>query len=154
MRKSDGAVTSIPGGDVNAFLSDDRQAREEARARIVDHFHGFRQPLEITREKERYAYEGPDLISVEFRIGKGPPERQVRVLDVLDSSKDGLALLITQKDFDLLGLLEEGDALFGMSFGGGGARIKEDGVVRHKTRIEDGEMKGCWILGVEARDAV
>ena len=74
------------------------------------------------------------------------------VLNVIDSSKSGLAMLITQKDSDLLEILDEGDKIRDMSFFGIGARIKDDGTVKHMTKVKEGKFKGCYVLGVEAPD--
>jgi len=71
---------------------------------------------------------------------------------VLDTSKTGLALLITDKDSDLLRILDKGDTLRKMAFFGARVRIKEDGIVRHITKVKDGEYRGCYILGVYAPD--
>lgn len=104
------------------------------------------------RGKDRYTYEGPDSVYVRFKIEKGPEENRERVLTVIDSSKIGLALLITDKDFDLMRILEKGDTIRNMAFFGARVRIKEDGIVRHITKVMDGEYKGCYILGVYAPD--
>ncbi len=50
------------------------------------------------RGKERYSYAKPDSVRVRFTIDKGPEERRERVLNVIESSKTGLALIITDED--------------------------------------------------------
>lgn len=104
------------------------------------------------RGKDRYTYEGPDSVYVRFKIDKDPEEGREHVLNVIDSSKSGLALLITDKDSDLLHIIEEGDTIRKMTFFGARVRIKEDGIVRHITKVKDGEYNGCYILGVYAPD--
>ncbi len=104
------------------------------------------------REKDRFSYEQPDLVSVKLRIVKGSEEDRVCVLNVVDSSRSGIALLIPPKDSDLLEFIEDGDKICDMSFFGIGAKIKEDGIVKHVTKIDEGEFKGYYILGVEAVD--
>ena len=104
------------------------------------------------RGKDRYAYETPDFVYVRFKIDKESEENRQHVLNVIDSSKTGLALLITEKDSDLLQMLEEGDTIRDMAFFGGRVKIKEDGIVRHITKVKDGKYKGCYILGVYAPD--
>ncbi len=82
-----------------------------------------------------------------------PSEKdKMRVLNVIDSSKTGLALLITQKDADVFQVLEKGDRIKDMTFFGIGAKIKEDGTVRHMSKIREGRYKGSYLLGVEAPD--
>ena len=104
------------------------------------------------RGKGRYAYERPDFVYVRFKIDKESEENRERVLNVIDSSKTGLALLITDKDSDLPHVLEKGDKIRDMAFFGARVKIKEDGIVRHITKVKDGEYKGCYILGVYAPD--
>ena len=104
------------------------------------------------RGKDRYAYERPDFVYVRFKIDKDSEENRERVLHVIDSSKTGLALLLTKKHFDLLRMLEKGDTIRDMAFFGGRVKIKEDGIVRHITKVNDGKYKGCYILGVYAPD--
>ncbi len=50
------------------------------------------------RGKDRYTYKGADSVYVRLKIEKEPEEDRERVLAVIDSSKTGLALLITDKD--------------------------------------------------------
>jgi hypothetical protein len=104
------------------------------------------------RGKDRYTYEERDSVYVRFTIDTEPEEDRERVLNVIDSSKTGLALLITDKDSDLLHLLEKGDKIRNMAFFGARVRIKEDGIVRHITKVKDGQYKGFYILGVYAPD--
>ncbi|MFH1123514.1 MAG: hypothetical protein V1758_07605 [Pseudomonadota bacterium] len=108
--------------------------------------------MEAKRGNERHAYDRPDFVYVKFRVDKASEKENVRVLNVADSSKTGLALLITQKDADLLRILEKGDRLRDMTFFGLGIRIKEDGTVRHMSKIREGKYKGSYLLGVEAPD--
>jgi hypothetical protein len=104
------------------------------------------------RGKDRFTYERPEFVHVKFSIEKGPEKDRARVMMVIDSSKSGLAMLITQKDSDLLEILKKGDKIRDMRFFGIGARIKEDGTVKHMTKIKEGKFKGAYSLGVEAPD--
>jgi hypothetical protein len=104
------------------------------------------------RREERFAYDIPELVSVEFTIGKGPNKGKKYELKVVDSSTHGLGLLVTEEDFDLLESLELGDELKDMTFFAAWAMIKVDGTVRHKTKIETGKNKGLYILGIESAE--
>ena len=108
--------------------------------------------MEIDREKERFTFERPEFALVEFRIDRGPNRYEVWKLNLMDSSKEGLAILVTPDDFDLLNSINEGDEVKNLSFFGIGAQFKANGVVRHITAIKNGKFKGCYILGVEAYD--
>jgi hypothetical protein len=109
-------------------------------------------PMEKSRGQDRYSYERPDVVYVRFKLDKAGEKDEVRLLNVIDSSKTGLAMLITQKDADLLDILRQGDRIKDMSFFGLGAKIKEDGIVRHMTKLEAGKYKGSYVVGVEAPD--
>jgi len=108
--------------------------------------------MDKDRGKGRHTYEGPDSVRIQFTIDKGPEKSRQRVLGVIDSSQTGLALLITDKDFDLLHLLERGDRIRDLALFGSKLKIKEDGIVRHITQVKDGQYKGWHILGVYAPD--
>jgi hypothetical protein len=117
------------------------------------------------RIKERFSYEQPDLVSVKCRIEKRSDDERECVLNVIDSSQSGIALLIAPKDShiiemvevgdkicDIIEMVEVGDKICDMSFFGVGAKIKEDGIIKHITKIEEGQFKGYFILGIEAED--
>ena len=108
--------------------------------------------MDKDRGKDRYEYKTPDLVTVSFKIDKESEENRERVLSVIDTSKTGLSMLITEKDSDLVQILKKGDKIRDMAFFGVGAKLKEDGMVRHITEIKDGKHKGCYILGVYAPD--
>lgn len=109
-------------------------------------------PKSEEREKDRFSYEQPELVSVKFRIEKESEEDKVCVLNVFDSSQTGIALLIAPKDSDLVEFIEVGDKICDMSFFGIGAQIKQDGRVIHITPIDEGKFKGYHIVGIEAKD--
>ena len=109
-------------------------------------------PKSDDRVKDRFSYDKPELVSVRCKIDKGSEEGKVCVLNVFDSSQSGIALLIAPKDTDLIELIEVGDKIRDMSFFGIRTKIKEDGIVRHITKIDEGKLKGYYIVGIEARD--
>lgn len=113
----------------------------------------FPESLEIQekRREERFVYEAPGFISAEFRLGKRPKKYE---LNVLNYSKYGLGLIITQKDFDLLRILRKGDRLEDITFFASWATIKVNGTVSHITKIEDGKYRGCYLLGINSRDII
>jgi hypothetical protein len=117
---------------------------------------GFPESLEIEekRREERFAYEQPGFISVEFRLGKEPKRDRLYQLNVLHCSKHGLGLLITKKDFDLLRILHKGDRLEDIAFFASWAMVKVSGTVSHIMKIEDGKYKGCYHLGIHSPDII
>jgi hypothetical protein len=120
-------------------------------------FMGFPDYLEIKekRRDERFVFQGPELISAEFKLGENKRRNKLYQLKVHDYSKRGLGLIITQKDFDLMKNLRTGDKIEEISFYAPEAIIKSvDGYVRHITKMKDGENEGCYILGIESTDIV
>ena len=151
-RKEDGLITVIQCECIELYLSDNQADRDKGRSKIMETFLSFELPVKPDRVLNRYRYDSPDLVSVRVTIEKGEEGQRSRILNVVDSSKTGIAFLVTEKDSDLLDLLKEGDLIRDMEFFGIGARIKEDGIVRHISEIQEGEFQGCHILGVEAAD--
>lgn len=110
--------------------------------------------IEEKRSEERFVFEHPEFISVEFRLGKKTKKDRLYQLNVLDCSEHGLGLLITLKNFDLLRILHEGFKLEDMTFFSSWAMIKVNGTVRHITKIEDGEYKDCYRLGIHSSEII
>ncbi|MBW1706186.1 MAG: hypothetical protein JRJ86_13620 [Deltaproteobacteria bacterium] len=115
---------------------------------------GFPESLELqdTRKEERSALTTPDFISVEFKLGKAPgKDYQV---GVIDCSSHGLGLLITKKDMELLQMLKQGDKIKEMTCYAARAMITVDAEVKHITKIEEGNFKGQYIIGIESREII
>lgn len=112
----------------------------------------FPESLEIQerRREERLTCETPELVSAEVRLRKGTREDKVYDLTVINYSRRGLGLLVTRKDFDLLHLIDSGDKLPDITFFSKSALIKVSGTVRHKTKIEVGKYRGCYIIGIDS----
>ena len=102
------------------------------------------------RREDRFKYEIPDMVFAEFKAGKEPERKQLYNLKIVDCSEYGLGMLVTQKDFDLLHLVEEGDELPDVSYFAALSVNKINGTVRHMTRIGEGEYEGCYLLGIES----
>jgi len=111
----------------------------------------FPEKLEIQekRREKRTRYEEPKMVSVEFRWPTGGGKGRTYTLNVFDRSKRGFGLLVREKDFGLLKILNRGDALENMTFYSESLMVRTDAVVKHKTRIEEGEYRGCYIVGIE-----
>ena len=126
------------------------------RAPYFGHILGFPQVLEIEekRKEQRFPYEAPELVSVEFTVDQGPHKGKVYELGVFDCSKHGLGILITEKDFDLFEGIKVGDEMRDIIFYATWARIRVEGIVRHRTKITEGKYKGSYILGIESRDII
>lgn len=106
------------------------------------------------RKEKRIAYDIPEMVSVEFKIEKGTGRPRSYELNVYDCSKHGLGLLITDKDIELLNILESGDEIKEITLYAKAAIIKVQGTVRHKSKIREGKHEGCYILGIESPDII
>ena len=110
--------------------------------------------LEEKRKEERIALEFPEFISAVFKLAKGPEKDQLYELNVMNYSCYGLALLITEKDFNLLRILNTGERIPKITLFSELSLIHLDCIVRHMTRIEDGKFKGDYILGLESNTII
>jgi len=106
------------------------------------------------RREERFTYETPDFVTVEFTLGGGRKQEKVYELNVLNCSLHGLGVLIREKDFDLRNRLRPGDRLSGMTLYAESSMIKVDGIVRHVTKIMEGPHAGCYVLGIESEEII
>ena len=104
------------------------------------------------RGKDRYFFKKPDNVFVEFRVDKGHKRYRVRNANVMDSSKNGFAVLVPKGEVELLRVLNIGDGVKDIAFFEVKAKIKKDGLVRHKTKVTQGKQKGYYIIGIEASD--
>ena len=110
--------------------------------------------IQERRREKRFTYDIPEMVSVEFKIGKGPGKSKSYELNVYDCSQHGLGILVTEKDFELLNYLEKGDEIKEITFYATSAIIKVQGIVKHKSKIREGKYSGCYILGIESPDII
>jgi len=106
------------------------------------------------RREERFTYEMPDFVTVEFSLDQGSGQEKVYELNVLNCSLHGLGLLITESDFDLVERLRPGDKLAGMTLYAESSMIRVEGIVRHVTKMTGGSYPGCYVLGIESQEII
>jgi len=106
--------------------------------------------IQEKRREDRIVAEMPKFVSVEFRVGKGTRKGKLYDLDVIDRSKHGLGILVTQDNSDLINILNPGDKLRDMTCYARSAMIRVNGIVKHITKIKEGHFKNCYILGIES----
>jgi hypothetical protein len=109
---------------------------------------------EKNRRWERFQYKLSESVYIEFKLGEKPKEGKVYDLKVMDYSRNGLGIVVTQKKSELLQLIDEGDKLKDITFCAPWTMIKIDGTVRHKSKIEEGKYKDCYLLGIESPDII
>jgi hypothetical protein len=110
--------------------------------------------IEEKRGEERFTYETPEVIFAGFRRAHKSKGDRFRHLNVLNCSKYGLALLVTQKDLDLLSTVHRGDRLDHITILASWAMITVSGTVSHVTKIEQGKHRGYYSLGIDSRDII
>ena len=149
--KGDDLIQSFPDVIMEFLVSENFcqcAVRNVGVSNIPPHFGfilSFPATLEIRekRKEKRTRYEEPEMVSVEFRLPTGGEKKDRKyTLNVFDRSKGGFGLLVRQNDFDLLKILKRGDKLQNMTFYSESLMMRMDATVRHKTRIEEGEISG------------
>lgn len=109
--------------------------------------------IQERRTEERVDVGMHELVSVQFRLRNGrnsSKKDKVYNLNVVNYAGHGLGLLITEKEFELLQMINETDKLYNMIFFAKTAMIRGNGTVKHKTKIKEGKYKGCYIMGIES----
>jgi len=106
------------------------------------------------RREERINLGMQEPISVKLTVGKEANGRKAYDLTVIDCSRHGLGLLVTQNEFDLLEGLNVGDRIQDMVLYTPWAVTKVDGKIAHKTELQDGDHKGCFMLGIKSRELI
>jgi hypothetical protein len=120
------------------------------------YFVSFPESIQVKdkRSEERFVSETADFISAEFRLEKRSKKDVLYNLNVLDCSRHGLGMIVTQKDFGLLQILQKEDTLENIIFYTPRSRIKVNGTVSHITKITDGKHKGCYIIGIHSSEII
>jgi hypothetical protein len=116
----------------------------------------FPDSLEIKEQRrdDRIIPQVPDFISVEFSLGNKSGKEQSYELDIVDCSRHGLGLLVTDKDIELLRMLKPGDKIKDITFFATWTMIQVDAVVKHRSKIESGEHKGQYVIGIESSEII
>jgi hypothetical protein len=117
---------------------------------------GFPDSVKVHEERleDRVELEMLEPVSVRITVGKESKARKAYDLPVVNCSRHGLGLLVTQKESALLEELNVGDRIRGMVLYAPWAVTRMDGKVVHKTELQDGDQRGCVILGVKSRDLI
>jgi len=59
---------------------------------------------------------------------------------------------VPKGEIELIRSLNIGDIVKDIAFFGVKAKIKKEGLIRHKTEVPQGKHKGYYIIGIEAFD--
>jgi hypothetical protein len=107
-----------------------------------------------TRKEERFTYDAPEFITVEFKFRKDSENEQKWELNVLECSKHGLRLLVTDIDYELLKMLKPGDVINDITLYGASTLIRVDATIRHISKIGNGPYKDQYSIGLESSDLI
>lgn len=106
------------------------------------------------RDYNRTALGLPEFVSVEFQLKAGSEDDQTYEMNVLNYSTYGLGLLVTKKDQALIKRLKPGDTIDDLTFYAKWTMIKVDAEVRHITKIDGGEHKGRYLIGLRSNEII
>jgi hypothetical protein len=98
------------------------------------------------RVHERDTTDMPEFVSARFTLGRGEKTYE---LEVVDYSANGVGLLVTEKDLELLEKIEAGDKLQNLVLYAKWTTAMVVGTVVHKTKVKNGET---YIIGVRLEE--
>ena len=94
------------------------------------------------REHERDTQDMPEFVSARFTLGR---DDNTYELEVVDYSANGVGLLVTEKDFDVLEKIKVGAKLKNLVLYAKWTTVMVEGTVAHKTKVKGGNT---YIVGV------
>ncbi|MBW1803267.1 MAG: hypothetical protein JRJ85_21370 [Deltaproteobacteria bacterium] len=110
--------------------------------------------IQEKRKEKRYVYDLPDFVSAELRVPAASDEPKSYDLSVLDCSRHGLGVVVSEKDFDLIDLINVGDPIEDIAFYATWSLVKVNGVVKHITKVDEGQYQGCYVVGIESPELI
>ncbi|MGD8985593.1 MAG: hypothetical protein PVH99_12925 [Desulfobacteraceae bacterium] len=106
------------------------------------------------RSYERDSGKIPVFLYAILGLRKGAESTATYELEIINRSAHGVGMLVTKKDFELLGIVKEGDELQDLELYAPTAVVKVTGSVRHKTKLEEPEYEGSYVIGVKLDDTL
>jgi len=106
------------------------------------------------RLENRVEFEMLEPVSAKITLGKQSGTKKSYDLPVVNYSRHGLGLLVTQKESEVLEELKVGDRIREMVLYAPWAVTRVDAKVVDKTELQDGDQRWCVILGVKSRDLI
>jgi hypothetical protein len=108
--------------------------------------------IEEKRREKRVVFEPPDFQLAEIFFRKGTKEERRYELKVVDCASHGLGMLVPEKHLDLINIIKVGHTLKNIHFYAPNAMLVVDGIIRHITRVEEGQFQGCYYIGIESKE--
>jgi len=95
-----------------------------------------------------------DFAYVEFLMEMPTGGNKYFRLNVINYSNHGIGILVLEKDFDLMKLLQNGNTIQNVTFSASWALITLDVIVRHISKMESGSYAGAYLVGVETCEMI
>lgn len=116
----------------------------------------FPESIELPERRRRHRSidVAPEFISVVLTTKEGSKEEKNYELAVVDYSLDGVGILVSGKDSDLIEKVHKGDKLQEITLFAPQTMVKVDGTIRHKSKKQGGKDENCYVLGVEFDEAL
>ena len=107
------------------------------------------------RRHFREQYSGPQLLSAQIILKDPSGNKKEFNLKIDNSTRNGLGLLITTSEKELLEWVNIGDTLEDVVFYAGWAMLKVNALVKHKTLVPGTAGKNeTYIMGVASDDLI
>jgi len=110
--------------------------------------------IEEKRREKRVVFEPPDFQLAEIFFKKGTKEERRYELKVIDCASHGLGILVPEKHLDLINIIKIGDVLKDIHFYAPNAMLVVDGIIKHITRVGEGQFQGCYYIGIESKEII
>ncbi len=116
----------------------------------------FPESIELPERRRRHRSidVAPEFISVVLTTKEGSREEKNYELAVVDYSLDGVGILVSGKNYDLIEKVHKGDRLQEIKLFAPQTMVKVDGTIRHKSKKEGGKDENCYVLGVEFDETI
>ena len=95
-----------------------------------------------------------DFAYVEFLMEMPTGSSKYFRLNVINYSNHGIGVLVSEKDFDLMELLRNGNTIKNVTFSASWALVTLDVTVRHISKMDSGPYAGEYLVGVETCEMI
>ena len=108
----------------------------------------------VKRREYRIITKLSDFVHVEFSLEMPEGKRKHYRLNVINYSRHGIGLLVSENDFYLLKLFKDGAVIKDVTFTASWALVTVDMIIRHTSKMEEGPYAGMYSVGVETRELI
>jgi len=105
--------------------------------------------IEEKRSEARVHSDLTRFLSAEFTV-----EGESYHLRVINLGSRGIGLVVDKENVTLLDKVNVGDTIRDMKFFLQIATLTTDGIIKHKTQIDEGSLKGSYVLGIQSETMI